>query len=408
MRRISKIAGIGLGAVVAVTGAAALAVEIGGIPRYDVERVDLRVERTPARLARGKKLASILCVGCHADPVTGRLTGRPLVDVPAKFGAVTSRNITRHSDKGIGSWTDGEIAYLLRTGVARDGRYLPPWMIKLPHMADDDLQSIIAFLRSEDPLVAAADVDPPGATRPSFLTKLLCQVAFKKLPYPSHPIEAPPAADKVAHGRYLVTALDCYGCHSASWQTMNIAEPERSAGFLGGGNVLTDLRGKPIRSANLTPDETGIGRWSQADLSRALRQGFRPDGTPIRAPMAPMPQLTDDEVGALRAYLRTVPPIRNPVPRSLEGDQVSADAPPGKRLYYKYACVSCHGDSGAGGQADLRRAGEHFPNRLALEAWIRNAPGIKPETRMPAWQGVIADADYEPLIAYVLALGQKR
>src|SRR6185436_7228000 len=237
--------------------------------------------------------------------------GRPLVDVPAKFGAVTSRNITRHSDKGIGSWTDGEIAYLLRTGVARDGRYLPPWMIKLPHMADDDLQSIIAFLRSEDPLVAAADVDPPGATRPSFLTKLLCQVAFKKLPYPSHPIEAPPAADKVAHGRYLVTALDCYGCHSASWQTMNIAEPERSAGFLGGGNVLTDLRGKPIRSANLTPDETGIGRWSQADLSRALRQGFRPDGTPIRAPMAPMPQLTDDEVGALRAYLRTVPPIRN-------------------------------------------------------------------------------------------------
>src|SRR6185436_13384612 len=110
---------------------------------------------------------------------------------------------------------------------------------------------------------------------------------------------------------------------------------------------LTDLRGKPIRSANLTPDETGIGRWSQADLSRALRQGFRPDGTPIRAPMAPMPQLTDDEVGALRAYLRTVPPIRNPVPRSLEGDQVSADAPPGKRLYYKYACVSCHGDSGA-------------------------------------------------------------
>jgi len=125
LRRISKIAGIGLGAVVAVTGAAALAVEIGGIPRYDVERVDLRVERTPARLARGKKLASILCVGCHADPVTGRLTGRPLVDVPAKFGAVTSRNITRHSDKGIGSWTDGEIAYLLRTGVARDGRYLP-------------------------------------------------------------------------------------------------------------------------------------------------------------------------------------------------------------------------------------------------------------------------------------------
>jgi mono/diheme cytochrome c family protein len=405
MKRALKVGGIVIGVLVGLAGAGALFVQAGGLPRYPVERIDLRVEATPARLARGKKLAGILCVGCHLDPATGRLTGKAMVDVPAKFGAVYSSNITAHPAKGIGSWTDGEIAYLLRTGVARDGRYVPPWMIKLPHMADDDLEAIIAYLRSGDPLVAPSDVDPPRS-RPSFLTKLLCRVAFKKLPYPERPLASPPIADRMAHGRYLVSALDCFGCHSASFERMNIAHPERSAGYLGGGNVLIDLSGQPIRSANLTFDEeTGVGKWSEADLARALRQGFRPDNQPLRAPMAPMPELSDEEVASLYAYLRTVPRIRNPVPRAVAA--LPPGASPGKQLYYKYACVSCHGESGAEGQADLRAAAKHFATRADLEKWIRDAPEIRPNTRMPAWRGVIADAEYEPLIAYVLELGKR-
>jgi mono/diheme cytochrome c family protein len=407
MKRVLNIGGTVVATLLLLAGAFALYVQVTGIPRYDVERVELRVEPTPERLARGKKLTTILCAGCHLDPETGQLTGKHMVDVPAKFGSVYSSNITQDATKGIGAWTDGEIAYLLRTGVARDGRYLPPWMTKLPHMADDDLEAIIAFLRSSDPMVAPRAVDPPGKSRPSFLTKLLCRIAFKKLPYPTRRIEAPPIADRVAYGRYMVRALDCYGCHSASFETMNIDEPERSPGFLGGGNVLLDVRGQPIRTANLTSDEeTGIGSWSEADLSRALRQGFRPDAAPIRPPMAPMPELSDEEVSALYAYLRTVPKIRNPVPRSTEAAELPAGTSAGKRLYYKYACVSCHGETGGEGLADLRHAAQHFATRADLRAWIRDAPSIKPNTRMPAWSGVIADAEYEPLMAYVLELGK--
>jgi mono/diheme cytochrome c family protein len=407
MKRALKIGAVAIAAPVAAAAALGLYIQLAGVPRYPVEPVDLRVEATPERLARGKKLATMLCVGCHLDPGTGRLTGRHLADVPSKFGTVYSSNITRDAARGIGSWTDGEIAYLLRTGITRDGRYIPPYMIKLPHMADADLQAIIAFLRSRDPLVAPANVESPGVSRPSFLTKLLCRIAFRKLPYPTHHIEAPPIGDRIAHGRYLITGLDCYGCHSASWETMNIAEPERSAGYLGGGNTLTDLRGRSIRSANLTSDEeTGIGTWSEADLSRALRQGFRPDHTPLRSPMAPMPQLTDDEVAAFYAYLRSVPKIRNAVPRSREEDDLPSAASVGERLYYKYACVSCHGENGAHGGADLRQTAKRFPTRAALRAWIRDAPSIKPDTRMPAWKGVIADDEYEPLITHVLELGR--
>jgi mono/diheme cytochrome c family protein len=393
-------------ALTALVGAGALSVHRAGIPRYGVERIELRVEGTPEHIARGKKLATLLCLGCHLDPRTGRLTGRHMADVPPKFGVVFSSNITGDRTKGIGAWSDGEIAYLLRTGVARDGRYVPPWMIKLPHMADDDLAAIIAFLRSSDALVVPTSVDPPGVSCPSFLTKLLCRVAFKKLPYPRRRIEAPPASDTVAYGRYLVVALDCYGCHSSRFERMNIEAPERSAGYLGGGNALIDLRGRTIRSANLTFDaETGIGTWSEDDLARALRQGFRPDGTPVRAPMAPMRQLTGEEIGALYAYLATVPKIRNAVPRLREADDVPTGASSGKRVYYKYACVSCHGDGGAAGNADLTQAANHFRTRAELEAWIRDAPSIKPDTRMPAWQGVIAEEEYGPLIDYVLELG---
>jgi len=408
MRRALKVAGLALAVLAALVGGFLLYVQLDGIPRYPVEKVSFHAEPTPERIARGKKLASVLCAGCHLDPTTRQLTGKYMSDAPEEFGVIYSANITRHPTKGIGSWTDGELAYLLRTGVKRDGQYTPPWMVKLPHTSDEDLASIIAFLRSDDPMVAASDRDPPGVTRPSFLTKFLCHVAFRKLPYPTGPITAPSPTDRVAYGRYLVFGLECYGCHSADFKTMNIAAPEKSAGYFGGGNPLLDLRRQVVRSANLTPDEeTGIGRWSEQDFRTALRMGFRPNKTAVRYPMTNIPDLTDDEAGAIYAYLRTVPPIRNPFPRNLPPPPSQISGTDGKRLYQDYGCVSCHGDDGVG-LADLRRAAEHYPTRAGLKSWIKDAPSIKPDTRMPSWDGVIREEDYEPLMDYVLQLGQKR
>jgi cytochrome c553 len=186
---------------------------------------------------------------------------------------------------------------------------------------------------------------------------------------------------------------------------MNIAEPEKSEGYFGGGNVLLDLRGRPIRSANLTFDEeTGIGKWSEEDFVRTLATGFRPDGTPLRFPMGPIPELDEEELRAVYAYLRSLPKIANRVPRQAEPEEPAVAASEGQKLYTKYACSSCHGDDGMG-QADLRQAAQHFQTREALEDWIRHAPSIKPGTRMPAWDGIIAEPEYAPLIDHVLALG---
>jgi mono/diheme cytochrome c family protein len=212
----------------------------------------------------------------------------------------------------------------------------------------------------------------------------------------------------VAHGRYLVNALDCYGCHSADFKTMNVAEPEKSVGYMGGGNPVLDLRRQPVPSANITSDnETGIGRWSEKDFVTALRTGFRPDRTLIRYPMQPMPDLSEEEALAIYAYLRTVPPLWHVVPRHAPAAPAAGEKLDGKALYDRYGCVSCHGDDGVG-TGDLRQAGEHFPTREALKLWIQEAPNIRPGTRMPPWKDVIREEHYDPLMDYVLQLGKKR
>jgi cytochrome c2 len=407
MRKVLRIAGLLLLVLVVAVGAFAAYVALTGIPKYPPGRIDRRVEITPEKVERGRRIASLSCFNCHQDPTAKRLTGKQIIDAPRQFGPIFSKNITKDPTHGIGTWTDGELIYLLRTGVDRHGQYLPPYMPKLPLMSDDDLESVIAFLRSDDPLVAPAAIDPPGVTQPSFLTKALSHTVFKPLPYPKARIEMPSPSDRVAYGRYLSSSIGCYGCHSADFKTMDELEPEKTKGYFGGGNALLDQRGETVPTANLTFDEaTGIGRWSEEDFDCALRFGVRPDRTVILYPMVPMPEFTRGDTAALYAYLATVPKRVHSIPRP-QRQAVAADASEGKKLYYKYGCPSCHGDNGVG-IGDLRKAAVHYPTDGQLIAWIKNPSSFKPGTKMPTWEGVIPEADYPALIAYVKELGTAR
>jgi mono/diheme cytochrome c family protein len=403
MKRMARWAALAALGLLVLAGAAALFVEVRGIPRYRPGQIQVSAPRTPEAVARGRKFASMLCAGCHLDPATGAFSGRRMTDLPPEFGVAFASNVTRDREHGIGAWSDGEIAYLLRTGVARDGRYLPPWMPKLPHLSDGDLLSIVAFLRSDDPWVrpVPAAVEP---SRPSFLAKALASTVFKPLPYPSGRIPEPDPRDRVALGRYLVAGLDCYGCHSADFKTMNVLEPERSEGFLGGGNQVLDPAGHPVTSTNLTPDpETGIGRWTEAQFVRALREGFRPDDSPIRLPMRQFAELTAEEAGAIHAYLRTVPPIRRARPAAPPAP-AAAPASEGERVYRRHQCAACHGADGSG-PVGLLGAGGKYPSDEELARRIRWPRRFVPETQMPSWDGVIAEPDFAPLAAFVRSLG---
>ncbi|MDH5591118.1 MAG: cytochrome c, partial [Gemmatimonadota bacterium] len=110
-----------------------------------------------------------------------------------------------------------------------------------------------------------------------------------------HAAYPPAAAASAEFGRHL--AGICTGCHGSA--------------FAGGPVPGGDPSWPPAR--NLTPHEDGLAEWTYDDFVRALREAKRPDGTDIRMPMAGMTQyaanMTDTEIEALWAYLRTVPPM---------------------------------------------------------------------------------------------------
>jgi len=119
---------------------------------------------------------------------------------------------------------------------------------------------------------------------------------------------APSAADAmVTRGKYLADAGNCVSCHT----------PPGGASFAGGLGFTTPLG--TIYSSNITPDnDSGIGRWTAADLRAAMHQGLGRGGYHL-FPAFPYPsftKVTDEDVDAIYAYLRTVPPVRHTPPRN--------------------------------------------------------------------------------------------
>lgn len=278
-----------------------------GIPTYEPALVEATVEITPTRVLQGKKLASTLCVECHYDENTGKLTGKFSADLPPEFGKIYSRNITQDNFYGIGKWSDGDIIRLLRTGVCPDGEYLPAYMPKFPLLADEDLYSVVAWLRSDDERVQASSVEAP-ASEPSLLTKALTQFVMKPYPMPVKPILVPDSNDAVALGKYLATGqLACYACHSKDFKDMNELEPEKSLGFFGGGNHMLRMDGTEVITPNITMNkEKGIGNYTKEQFIEAVKFGKSPKGQ-LNYPMVPYVQFSEKEIGAIYEYLKTVP-----------------------------------------------------------------------------------------------------
>jgi mono/diheme cytochrome c family protein len=135
-------------AVLVITAAAA-GLAVAGLPHHPAREASLAVGATPDRVAHGRRLVGLMCAGCHRDQATGTLSGRPVEDVPPVFGRFASANITRDPEYGIGGWTDGQLVYLFRTGIRRDGRQAAI-MPSSPGLSDEDLASILAFYGKGD------------------------------------------------------------------------------------------------------------------------------------------------------------------------------------------------------------------------------------------------------------------
>jgi mono/diheme cytochrome c family protein len=262
-------------------------------------------DRSPER---GEYLVNgiLACANCHTPrgPDLAFIEGMHLaggleIDELPAFHAYT-RNITPDPETGIGTWTDEEIARAIREGITPEGEVGPPMPIfTYNRMSDDDVMAVVAYLRS---IPAVYNEVPEGVYN-----------IPKPLPGPALGLQAPPPSDRVAYGDYLVNALGhCFECHTPMG-------PDGMPDFtrLGaGGFPMFETPLGTIRSANITNDaETGLGGWTDEEIRRALTEGISRHGEHL-FPIMPYDffrNMTDEDIDAVIAYLRTVPAVHNEV-----------------------------------------------------------------------------------------------
>jgi mono/diheme cytochrome c family protein len=253
---------------------------------------------------RGRYLVEgvLTCGNCHsprgpggAVDATKLYSGGPQTWDEPTF-TVKGSNITPDAETGIGRWSADDMKRAIQQGVRPDGSHIAPIMPAKFYkvFTPGDLDAVVAYLRSVPPVHSQV-------TAPIYKAAL--------------PMELVPAADKppeadlrdpVERGRYLATIGHCMECH-----TPGTPEHHDFAGSLGkGGQKFPGPWGESV-SRNITSHkEKGIGAWSDAEIKRAVTEGVRPDGSKLKPPMgfAWYARMNGEDLDALVAYLRTVPP----------------------------------------------------------------------------------------------------
>jgi cytochrome c553 len=257
--------------------------------RYAVPAGALDLPDTDASIGRGEHLvrAVTTCTLCHAEDLGGRV----YADMGA-IGLVAGPNLTRGRG-GIGSaFTRADWVRAIRYGVRADGTSLIVMPSEVFTLLDDaDLASIVAYLEQVPPVDREVPPTRFGLAGRALLAAGRLNILVA--PKTHHPaaVARRRATTDIERGRYLADVGGCHGCH----------------GFGLSGGAVAGPPGLPP-AANLTP--AGLGGWTLDDFGRAVRTGRRPDGRVLDEfmPWRVYATMTDDEVGALWAYVQSVPP----------------------------------------------------------------------------------------------------
>jgi mono/diheme cytochrome c family protein len=282
-------------------------------------------------LEHGKYIAAIAgCIDCHTpfkeefqDPAAMTLDqlklfsfnlgatqdlenkllagGRPFDLGPA--GILLTRNLTPDPESGLGSWNDDQIKLAIKTGIDNNGKLLFPVMPYHVYntMADADLDALVAYLRS----IKAVNNTIPKS-----------KISTEGLPVPSYEtgIIAPDPSDKAARGAYLVNSvMGCTDCHTPVDPATGAPRPDK---YLAGRQPYEGPWGI-VYGGNITPDrETGIGTWTEEEITRAITTGVRKDGRRlIFMPWFNYVALKPEDAEAIVYYLKNVlPAVRNEIP----------------------------------------------------------------------------------------------
>lgn len=282
----------------------------------------LTVEVTPDRVQRGEHLFNdvMMCVACHSKrdyskymapiiPGTIGAGGEEWTHENGFTGEMIAPNITPHVMK---DWTDGEIYRAITMGVDKDGNALFPIMPyhQYGKLQDEDIYDVIAYMRT----LPKRESNFPE-TELDFPLNLIVNTIPARV---ENKLARPNPQNKLAYGKYLVTAAACIDCHTPQKDGQFLMDQ-----YMGGGFDFHLPNGIVVTSANITPHkEFGIGSW---EVNRFLERfhAYRDSNFTTHQvkegefnsimPWLQYANLSDEELEAIYTYLQSLDPVANQI-----------------------------------------------------------------------------------------------
>jgi alcohol dehydrogenase (quinone), cytochrome c subunit len=372
-------------------------------------------QRVAAAESNGEYLARAGdCVACHSAPGGKAFAGGLKMGTP--LGAIYSTNITPDAGTGIGKYTFDDFDRAVRQGTARDGHRLYPAMPypSYAKITDNDIHALYDFFMKEVPPVKQPNKPSEIPAYLSFRWPLaIWDWVFANgrafVPSKDH--------DAVWNrGAYLVEGLGhCGACHTPrGWAWQEKALDDGSGAYLEGAELdawfAPDLRGDRL---------TGLGAWSQADLAVFLKTGHNKRvvafGSMLDVINNSTPYLSDDDVNAVAAYLKSLPATAQQATYTYD-DATTMELLGGKReqlgaTLFLGNCASCHGTDGKGRTPFIPPlAGnpvvlDHDPSSLinlvlngAEPLVVKGAPDAY---RMPQYRVQLSDGEIAEVLSFV-------
>lgn len=317
--------------IIRFTGTLMLCLALGMLGFYTYLRVGLselkvssklHVDLSPERVQRGKYLAKYVmgCIDCHSKRDYSRFAAPTIANTEGSggqmwsyedgvAGEVYAPNITPFA---LRSWSDGDIFRAIAMGVDNNDMALHPIMpyVDYGKLPKEDIYAVIAYLRSLPEIrtkVPTRDLDFPQSMLVYTLPKQYKPIVMK-----------PAKTNKLAYGKYLVTASACMQCHTRK-QNGNFVMQE----YMGGGADFAMPNGIVVTSANISPhNELGIGKW---DAERFVETFHQYRDSAIYYPQINegeyntvmswqhYAQLEQAELEAIYTYLNSLKPVGNSI-----------------------------------------------------------------------------------------------
>lgn len=268
---------------------------------------------------RGRYLANhvVVCVDCHSTRDWTRYSGPVVKGTEGMGGEYFGRNMGLPGEfyaknitpSNISDWTDSELFHVITTGIDKGGEALFPIMPYKAYafMHEEDVKSIIAYIRTLVPIKS----DIPERT-----VDFPMNFIINTIPSEATPMKKLTLDDGVKYGEYITTIAGCTECHTPQEKGAKIEGMDYAGGF-----EFQTLAGI-LRSPNITPDPTGIADWSKdnfidrfkffADTNNIVK-GIGEDEFNTIMPWTMYAGMTEEDLGAIYDYLKTIPPVENKV-----------------------------------------------------------------------------------------------